>query len=527
MKYSQIFFIIAVIFLPVTQLSGQEVPYGINYQAVARDNYGDELTNKQIDIRFSALSGTPLGNLEYQEVHTGIVTSRYGVFSVIIGQGTPVAGDCECFSDIAWETDPHFLKVEIRFGSDFSDMGTMQFLSVPYALYAARSLEPGPEGPEGVQGPPGDPASDDQVLSFEGENLTISGGNTVNLSVLANDPNDEIQYLSIAGDSLSITGGNSIKLEEINIDDADADPENEIQDLRLINDILKITPNPIASEIDLAKYLDDKDEQVLSFEDSDSTLTISGGNIINLASVLRDDDVSDTNEIQDILLDGNNKLSITNNTTSAGVELSPFLDNTDEQELGFNSGTKKLYISNVSDSVSLSTLVNDADFDPVNELITGVSIEGTELVIDEGSNQHRVDLSGNIVAFRVKKETSVAAPIASDVTFIPDYIEYNEGSAFDELTGEFTAPFKGIYTFNATFTADGSGGSRRLSIYLYSSLLYDGLYEDLEIEISPSAVITNRSITMRLLQADVVKLVVNTGLSTQTGTGTFSGFRVY
>ena len=28
-------------------------------------------------------------------------------------------------------------------------MGTMQFLAVPYALYAQRSLEPGPQGPKG------------------------------------------------------------------------------------------------------------------------------------------------------------------------------------------------------------------------------------------------------------------------------------------------------------------------------------------------------------------------------------------
>ncbi len=45
-------------------------------------------------------------------------------------------------------------------------MGTMQFMAVPYALYAAKSLEPGPAGPPGPKGDPGDPATDDQQLSY-------------------------------------------------------------------------------------------------------------------------------------------------------------------------------------------------------------------------------------------------------------------------------------------------------------------------------------------------------------------------
>ncbi len=447
MKYSQIFLIIAIMLLPAIQLTGQEVPYGINYQAVARDNYGDELTNKQIDIRFSILSGTPLGNLEYQEVHTGIVTSKYGVFSVIAGQGTPVAGDRESFADIAWGTDCHFLKVEIRFGSDFSDMGTMQFLSVPYALYAAKSLEPGPVGPDGVQGPPGDPATDDQTLSFDGINLSIDGGNIVNLASL------------------------------LNVDDADADPDNEIQDLRLENDSLRITLNTEALKIGLSDY-----KQKLNFNSVENKLSISDGNEVDLSSLV----------------------------------------NTDNQQLIYNELTHELTITNGTSTVDLDDLKNDADADPTNELVTSLTIEGAELILQEGANEKGVNLSGNIIAFRTKKGVSVAAPIASDVTFIPDNIIYNEGEAFNSSTGEFTAPFEGIYIFNATFTADGSGGSRKLSIYLSSSL-----YEDLEIEISPSAVITNRSITMRLLQDDIIKLVINTGLSTQTGTGSISGFRVY
>ena len=239
------------LFASVGILYAQQVPFGINYQAVARNPNGNEISSQDIDVRFSILSGSTEGVLEYQEVHNMVRTSRYGVFSLVIGTGNPVGGEKETFDEITWEMDPHFLKVEIKFNSDYLQVGTMQFKSVPYALYAARSLEPGPQGP---QGPAGDPATDDQTLSFDGENLGISGGNVVNMAAFRNNPTDEIQYLSIKDDSLSITGGNAIKLQEINIDDADADPTNEIQDLRLTNDILKITGNQEALEIDLSDY---------------------------------------------------------------------------------------------------------------------------------------------------------------------------------------------------------------------------------------------------------------------------------
>ena len=307
-----------MLFISSAALIAQQVPFGINYQAVARDSYGDELTSRIIDVKFTVVSGTPLGVLEYQEVHSGITTSKYGVFSVIIGKGTPLAGRAEQFSEISWDRDPHYLKVEIKFSSEFVDLGTMQFLSVPYALYAGRSLEPGPEGPPG---PPGDPATDDQTLSFDGENLTIADGNTVNLANLLDvddadaNPTNEIQDLRIDDDKLRITGNieptlidllpykqklgfnintkklfisdvlDSVSLASL-VNDADANPINEIQDLNLNGEILSIDNNQNASEIDLSRYFDNKDEQQLTYYEELHTLSISGGNSLEIGSIV-------------------------------------------------------------------------------------------------------------------------------------------------------------------------------------------------------------------------------------------------
>jgi hypothetical protein len=171
--------------------SGQgTVPGGINYQAVARDNFGKEIVNTPIEVQFTIRSGSPTGTVVYEEVFTDVTTSRYGVFSLVIGKGDPVSGT---FSEINWSSMNHYLQVSVKFENNFMDMGTMQFMAVPYALYAGKSLEAGPvgpAGPKGDKGEPGDPAldTDNQNLSYEIETktLTIQDGNHVRLdSIIA------------------------------------------------------------------------------------------------------------------------------------------------------------------------------------------------------------------------------------------------------------------------------------------------------------------------------------------------------
>lgn len=513
------------LFLPGSY--GQEVPYGINYQAVARDSYGNELTNQSVDIRFTVLSSTPLGTVEYQEVHYDVSTSRYGVFTVVIGRGTAIAGVYETFAGIDWKAAPHYLKVDIKFSNEFLEMGTMQFLSVPYALYAQKSLEPGPEGPAGPVGPkgdkgdPGDPASDNQKLSFDGTNLSIDGedgGNTVNMGSL-------IQSLSLKGDTLSISRGNFVTFSKLDVNDADADPLNELQDLRLESNILRITKLGDPSLIDLSVYLDNTDMQELVFNTADSSLVISGGNSISLASLLRDADTDPSNEIQDLALDGH-ILTITMNGSATAIDLAPYLDNTDDQQLAYDPLTYELTITNGTAAVNLEGLKDDADADPANELITGVVIDGNELVISEGVNENRVDLSSNIIAFRALKEASeTGLSIVQEYDFIPGILEYNDGGSYNAITGEFTAPLSGLYTFNVGYTATGSGDSRVIYLY-YKSISSFELYETLQTNVTGGSSFL-RSVTMKLEAGESVKIVFNTGTSTESGTGSFSGYKVY
>jgi hypothetical protein len=111
---------------------------GINYQGAATDANGDELTNQNITIRASVLSATANGNLQWEETHSA-TTDQFGLFNVVIGQGTNTAnGAIASFDDMDWGSGNHFLKIEMDAtgGTNYAMIGTTQMMSVPYALYA-------------------------------------------------------------------------------------------------------------------------------------------------------------------------------------------------------------------------------------------------------------------------------------------------------------------------------------------------------------------------------------------------------
>jgi|TARA_R110002110_G_scaffold325161_2_gene537184 hypothetical protein len=113
---------------------------GINYKALIKDNLGAVLANQTIDVRFTIIADTGPTNV-YIETHTGATTDANGIVILTIGSViTPTLG---VFADISWSSDTHSLKVEIDIEQDasFVDMGTTQFMSVPYALQANAATE--------------------------------------------------------------------------------------------------------------------------------------------------------------------------------------------------------------------------------------------------------------------------------------------------------------------------------------------------------------------------------------------------
>lgn len=111
-----------------------QAPQAFDFQGVARDAGGQVLSSQSIALRISILAGSLNGPVAYQETHT-VTTSPFGLFTIAVGAGTPTQGS---FPAIAWGASSHFIQVEMDAsgGSSFTDMGTTQLLSVPYALHA-------------------------------------------------------------------------------------------------------------------------------------------------------------------------------------------------------------------------------------------------------------------------------------------------------------------------------------------------------------------------------------------------------
>jgi hypothetical protein len=196
--------------------------------------------------------------------------------------------------------------------------------------------------------------TDDQTLSLVGTDLTISEGNTVDLSSIDTDTDD--QTLSLAGTDLTISEGNTIDLSSIDTDSDD-------QTLSLVGSNLSIADG---NTVNLGGL--NTDNQTLNLTGTD--LNISGGNTVDLSSIDTDTDTDD----QTLSLAGSN-LSIADGNT---VDLSGIDTDTDDQTISLVGTT--LFIADG----------NSTDLASINSDDQTLSLSGTDLTISGGNT---IDLS--------------------------------------------------------------------------------------------------------------------------------------
>lgn len=145
-----------------------QAPQGFQYQAVARTDSGKLIAKSMISVRISIQDGAG-GNASvfYKEDHNDILTNSYGLFSLVIGEGSQESA--KNFDQIDWASDTAEMHIKIEVdqdgGSDnnFVPIGDpVQLRSVPYALFALETAE-------------------SPTLSITGNALSISSGNSVTL----------------------------------------------------------------------------------------------------------------------------------------------------------------------------------------------------------------------------------------------------------------------------------------------------------------------------------------------------------
>lgn len=317
-------------------------PPGINYQGVARDLDGKPLVLKDITIKTSILKNGSNGEVEYSEVHN-LKTNSFGLFTLVIGTGHVAVGD---FQFISWAVGGKWLRIEMdpEGGNSFQVMGAQEFMSVPYAFYS----------------------------KYSGSSTSLTPG----------------QGISIANNVISNTG------------DGDSNASNELNSSFTLSPDrkLRLTDAGGTKEVDLSTL------SALQATPDLITVLSAGSNgggrqISNIGAPTLGTDVAtkdyvdskvvtdtDTDE-QDLMLSGNT-LSIENSATT--IDLTPFLDNTDNQNLSSSAvGTNRTI--NISGGTGVTINVADNDNNSMNEL-QDLTLSGTTLSLS--SDATTVDMSG-------------------------------------------------------------------------------------------------------------------------------------
>jgi hypothetical protein len=116
-------------------LSSQVPPQGFNYQAIARDGSGNPLVDTQLDIKLGIqIDSFLLGETVWEELHIGVVTNSFGLFSIVLGEGSKSGGSAPGFGEIDWTVNPLYIKTQIFYQGEWKNMGISKLWSVPYSM---------------------------------------------------------------------------------------------------------------------------------------------------------------------------------------------------------------------------------------------------------------------------------------------------------------------------------------------------------------------------------------------------------
>jgi hypothetical protein len=145
-KFIQSALLLVVLFTTVHSYAQvSQAPDGIQFQALATDANGHPAAGRVIYVKNAIIAKIATGSIVYSETFK-VTASSAGIFTIVLGKGT-YAGGVSSIANIDWSNGPFFLNLKVaveptiptaswNVNNEYVDMGTSQFWSVPYALYA-------------------------------------------------------------------------------------------------------------------------------------------------------------------------------------------------------------------------------------------------------------------------------------------------------------------------------------------------------------------------------------------------------
>ena len=265
--------VISFLFLSIVYFGATaQAPDSLSFQAVIRAEDGTLLADQSVSARVGIYQGAEDGTLIFEETHTATTNSN-GLLTLLIGGGSNVTGD---LSTIDWGAGPYFIKREIdpNGGTDYVISGTSQFLSVPYALYAASGGSADNMGNHTAS----------QDLDMNGNAITekSSASTPLTLEVKLNDQDmqltsyDEIYITTIEGTGNDPDGNPYSTFGDIELTSADDIFINANDGLELLGDYDVI----ISNDIDYEDHWELGDDDDVNIYSSDDVNIISSDNVI-------------------------------------------------------------------------------------------------------------------------------------------------------------------------------------------------------------------------------------------------------
>lgn len=211
------------------------------------------------------------------------------------------------------------------------------------------------------------------ALTYNNNQLSITDGNStlsVDISGVNTDTSGTNRQFYITNDTLYIVDDNSSFLVNLKpyLDNTDVSGINTA--FFLMGNSLYIQDESSSLAVDLSAFLDNTDNQQLTL--SNDTLYISNGNSIYLGTYVN----TDTSGFNRTFYINNDSLYIQDDNSVLGISLTPYLDNTDSQQLTKIGDTLFL------DSSNYVLLLDD---NPTNELQL-LSLSNDTLYISDGNS---------------------------------------------------------------------------------------------------------------------------------------------
>lgn len=447
-------------------------PDAFVYQGLAKNpGTGGIASKTKVRLKVQVLQGGPTGPMVFEE-HHNTTTNADGIFSVLVGRGIKLSVTTySSLYDIPWSQDSFYfslsMSIAMRFPpnsySPYLPIGTQQFFSVPYAMFAKeaqsvldtlniasggnyRFLQLGSQKPVVFYVGDGDTSAlnELQELVRLGGRMGLKNGDgsiTYTVNLPDSSSINELQMISQKGNTITLSqGGGSVTID---IDDADADPNNEIQTLSKSG--TTITLNKSGGSIT------DSDNQTLSF--SGSSLSISSGNSVTLP------DSSSSNELQ--YLEQSNGLGTISLSQGGGLVTLPDSSASNELQTISKSGSI-ISLSNSGGSVTDS----DNQYLTLNGATLSISSGNTIILPDSSANNElqKLTISGNTISLS-NSGGSVIVPDSDEQTLSisGNTISISNGNSVNINTNDSDAdPSNEIQTISKTGTTislSKNGGS--------------------------------------------------------------------